>query len=139
MFNRYSGYIVDAPPRAAGSGTWLRVENSVRNGLVPGRKCGTTPFSRTISSTDSHGYGAIDWCGTETKSVVRMNGSVKYTGSVTMLTRVRRSPWRIQCSVNVARSLRGMPLRRIQPILRWVVVTVRTSPSHFPVEKPCQV
>ena len=45
-------------------------------------------------------------------------------------------PWRMKCSVTVARSLRVMPLRRIQPSFRCVVETVRMSPSHLPVEKP---
>ena len=36
-FCLYSGYIVSAPPRAAGSGTPNRCENSERNGFVPGK------------------------------------------------------------------------------------------------------
>src|ERR1700730_1895345 len=56
-----------------------------------------------------------------------------------MLTSVRYLSWRIQCSVHTALSLRGIPLRRIHPSFRCVVVTVSMSPSHLPVENPCHV
>src|SRR2546430_13512785 len=68
-----------------------------------------------------------------------MNGSVRYTGSLTMAATVNTSPRSIQCSVSVAASLRGSPLRRTYPSFRCVVLIVRTSPSHLPVEKPAHV
>ena len=56
-----------------------------------------------------------------------------------MLMRVSTSPLRMKCSVNVAWSLIGTPLRRCHPFFRCVVVTVSFSPSHVPVEKPIHV
>ena len=40
-----------------------------------------------------------------------MNGSERYTGSLTIETTVMVSPWRMKCSVIVARSLVAAPLR----------------------------
>src|SRR6476646_64047 len=48
-------------------------------------------------------------------------------------------PWRMKCSTIVDFSLFGTPLRRIHSCLMCVVYTVRMSPSHLPVEKPCHV
>jgi len=48
-------------------------------------------------------------------------------------------PWRMKCSIIVDFSLFGIPLRRIHSCLRCVVETVSMSPSHVPVENPCQV
>ena len=50
-----------APPRVASYGMWWRVANSSRYGLVPGRKCGTTPGLRSTSWTTPQGYGGICW------------------------------------------------------------------------------
>src|SRR5207237_8724000 len=57
-FDRYSGYIVAAPPRAASSGIWWAAGKSLSAGFVPGRKWGTTFLLRSTSSTVSQGYGA---------------------------------------------------------------------------------
>jgi hypothetical protein len=43
---------------------------------------------------------------------LRTNGSVRNTGSSMTVVMVRYSPCRVQCSVRVAWSLRGRPLRR---------------------------
>ena len=58
---------------------------------------------------------------------------------LTIEIQVKTFPLRMKCSSSVALSLRARPFLRTYPGFRCVVVTVSTSPSHLPVEKPCQV
>src|SRR5215467_15283610 len=136
-----SGYIVSRPPKDADTGTLFLSAYSRKKEFCPNRKFGTkSPFLPRICSLSSQAYnqasGATVW---RNITWVLLIGSVKYTGSSTTAKTVTTSPCRIMCSVTVAASLWGMPLARIQPRLRWVVVTVNTVPSYLPVEKPGNV
>src|SRR6266853_5837855 len=93
-----------------------------------------------ISSTYSHGHSQLpDVRSWKTNSSLRMRGSLRYTGSLQMIRCDRMLPWRTKCSMVVDFSLLGTPLRPTHSCLMCVVYTVRMSPSHLPVEKPCHV
>src|SRR5205807_5269817 len=79
-----SGSAVAAPPRTPSTDRWCFAANSSEASFVPGRWLGTTPFSRTTSSTDSHGYGSTMPLAVRRNPLLLTSGSVRYTGAVFM-------------------------------------------------------
>src|SRR5688500_8995988 len=94
----YSGYIVSAPPSLASYGVLKRsasVGLSPGSGLVPGRKCRTSPRGTAVSVASSQGYGYITIAGSYCHIIeLRMYGSVIYTGSYRIDVACRKLPTR---------------------------------------------